>query len=222
MSDKPIDPASIQWIRDEIEKNAEQAILALEGYFEHNDQEFLQTAKDSLHQIYGTLQIVELYPPSTLAQELEKTLDYLMSAGVELSDEYISKVIQCISLIVRYIDGVLRHDDALTAQELIPPLNILRAIRNEPAVDSVSDSRKYFEDQSFNNVDNRKNIQALSVKLLKLFQFSYLKFAEGEEQDTNLSYMTQSLERFSRLFPQKNLSIHLKSDSVYFPDCSLY
>ncbi|MEC8011796.1 MAG: Hpt domain-containing protein [Pseudomonadota bacterium] len=206
MSDKPIDPASIQWIRDEIEKNAEQAILALEGYFEHNDQEFLQTAKDSLHQIYGTLQIVELYPPSTLAQELEKTLDYLMSAGVELSDEYISKVIQCISLIVRYIDGVLRHDDALTAQELIPPLNILRAIRNEPAVDSVSDSRKYFEDQSFNNVDNRKNIQALSVKLLKLFQFSYLKFAEGEEQDTNLSYMTQSLERFSRLFPQKNLS----------------
>jgi len=208
MTDKPIDYASIQWIRGEIENNTEQAIQALEGYFETQDSHHLTEAKTALHQIYGTLQIVELYPPATLAQEVEKTLDSIHNSKASMSPDTISEIIQCINLIVRFIDSTLQDEQPLDPSELIRPLNILRVIRHEPIIEPLTAKDGYFKDQAFQstNDDNSKNVHALALKLLKLFQFSYLKFVEGLNQDTNLTYMKQSIERFSRLFPQHNLS----------------
>ena len=109
MTDKPQDSSSIHWIRDEIERNTESAITALEGYFEHNDSAFIVTAQKALHEIYGTLQIVELYPPSTLAHEIEKTLGFIVQHQVTLDSDAISEIIQSITLIIRYIDLSLIH-----------------------------------------------------------------------------------------------------------------
>ena len=57
-----IDYSTLKWVKDEIDESLKQTRQALESYVENpDDKTQIRFCATYLHQIYGTLQMVEIY-----------------------------------------------------------------------------------------------------------------------------------------------------------------
>ena len=66
------DYIALEWVKGEIEETLQQAQQALEAYVENpQDNSRLKFCLSYLHQIHGTLQMVEFYGAALLAEEME-------------------------------------------------------------------------------------------------------------------------------------------------------
>ncbi|NRA23617.1 MAG: Hpt domain-containing protein, partial [Oleispira sp.] len=66
------DYIALEWVKDEIEETLQQAQQALEAYVENTqDRTRLNFCLSYLHQVHGTLQMVEFYGAALLAEEME-------------------------------------------------------------------------------------------------------------------------------------------------------
>ena len=66
------DYIALEWVKGEIEETLQQAQQALEAYVENpQDKSRLKFCLSYLHQIHGTLQMVEFYGAALLAEEME-------------------------------------------------------------------------------------------------------------------------------------------------------
>ena len=64
---------ALDWVKGEIEETLKQARQALEAYVENpEDGAQMRFCLAYLHQVHGTLQIVEFYGAALLAEEMEK------------------------------------------------------------------------------------------------------------------------------------------------------
>jgi chemosensory pili system protein ChpA (sensor histidine kinase/response regulator) len=64
---------ALDWVKSEIEETLKQAQQALEAYIANpHDVAKLRFCLAYLHQIFGTLQMVEFYGAAMLAEEMEK------------------------------------------------------------------------------------------------------------------------------------------------------
>ena len=68
-----VDANTLQWVKSEIDETLKQARNSLEAAVDTPDDESqLPEVANYLHQVRGTLQIVELYGASMVADELEQ------------------------------------------------------------------------------------------------------------------------------------------------------
>jgi chemosensory pili system protein ChpA (sensor histidine kinase/response regulator) len=68
-----IDFTTLTWVKPELDETLKQARNALQVYVEdgENPQE-LKTCSELLHQVQGTLRMVELYGAAMVAEEMEQ------------------------------------------------------------------------------------------------------------------------------------------------------
>lgn len=67
------DYIALEWVKGEIEETLQQAQQALEAYVENpQDKSRLKFCLSYLHQIHGTLQMVEFYGAALLAEEIDR------------------------------------------------------------------------------------------------------------------------------------------------------
>ncbi len=86
-----LDLNTLQWVKSEIDSTLKQARSALELHVEApDDSTQLKLITSFLHQIRGTLLMVELYGAAMLAEELELLATDIVEGRVEGRDDMTS------------------------------------------------------------------------------------------------------------------------------------
>jgi chemosensory pili system protein ChpA (sensor histidine kinase/response regulator) len=134
------DHSKLKWIKDELDTLILQARTALEEYMVGAAESGLMTScADNLHQVYGTLQIVELYGATMLAEEMElvarSIADDQLPQGRE--QDAAEALMQGLARLPDYLEklqgGALDHPAII-----LPLLNDLRAVRGADLFSEVA------------------------------------------------------------------------------------
>ena len=131
-SDNELDLNTLIWVKSEIDETLSQARKALEVFTEdQSDTSQIQFCLNYLHQVRGTLQMVELYGSAMAAEEVENLVQALIDGKVSNRDDAFEVLIRGILQLPDYLEHLLEgHPD--TPMLLLPLLNDLRAARGAP------------------------------------------------------------------------------------------
>ncbi len=126
-----IDFSTLTWVKNELDETLKEARQSLEAYVEDtSDAAQLGFLAAHLHQVYGTLQMVELYGASLLAEEMEQVAKALAEDGVAQRDEACDVLMRAILQLPDYLDRLIAGSQDIPLV-LLPVLNDLRAVRGE-------------------------------------------------------------------------------------------
>ncbi|MDN3516099.1 Hpt domain-containing protein [Aquisalimonas lutea] len=131
-SERYNDTSTLGWVRKELEETLQQSAQALEEYAEdRSDRTQLRFCMTYLHQVYGTLQMLELYGLSMLVEEMEHVLDGLVNGDLAQPGEGEETLMRGILSVSDYLERIQQgeQDSGLL---VLPLLNDLRAARGEP------------------------------------------------------------------------------------------
>ena len=128
------DYVALDWIKGEIAKTLEQAQFALESIAESpDDVSSMRSCLTSLHQVYGTLKMVELTGPAQVANEMEQVAQALMNKSVPDISRAQEILMQTILQLPRYLDQIQREQSD-SEKNYLPLVNNLRIARGEPRI----------------------------------------------------------------------------------------
>ncbi|WP_373184416.1 Hpt domain-containing protein [Halopseudomonas sp.] len=125
------DYVALDWVKGEISETLNQARQALVAFVENpGDSTRLRFCLTYIHQVHGTLQMVEFYGAALLAEEMEKLAQALMHGSTSREGEALDVLMQAILQLPTYLDRVQsgRRDLPLV---LLPLLNDMRTARGE-------------------------------------------------------------------------------------------
>ncbi|WP_150304462.1 Hpt domain-containing protein [Pseudomonas saliphila] len=125
------DYVALDWVKGEISETLGQARQALEAFVENpEDSTRLRFCLTYIHQVHGTLQMVEFYGAALLAEEMEQLAQSLMHGTANREGEALEVLMQSILQMPAYLDRVQsgRRDLPLV---LLPLLNDMRSARGE-------------------------------------------------------------------------------------------
>ncbi|HET7931148.1 MAG TPA: Hpt domain-containing protein [Rhodanobacteraceae bacterium] len=127
--------STLGWVKPQIDQLLSEARLALESYSESpDDKASMQSCVDLLHQVLGTLRMVELYGAAELAQEMEHLAQNLLDEHVAKRDEAFGALMRGLVQLPDYFDLIeTGHKDIPVV--LLPLINEMRDARAAAAVD---------------------------------------------------------------------------------------
>ena len=131
-----IDTTTLGWIKPELDETLRQARRDIEAFAEDPaDTNHMRFCASFLHQVHGTLRMVELYAPAMVAEEMERlALALVVPQGavgaVADRDEACAALMRGVVLLPDYLERLQGgHKDIPIV--LLPLLNELRAARGE-------------------------------------------------------------------------------------------
>ncbi len=132
-----VDPSTLGWVKAEIDETLKQARLALETYTENTaDESKLRFCTTYLHQVLGTLQMVELDGAALLARETEALAESVLSGKIAPDAPVIETLIRGILTLPDYL-ARLQFGQPDAPLRLLPLLNELRAMRGAEALNQL-------------------------------------------------------------------------------------
>ena len=131
------DYVALEWVKGEIAHTLKQAALALDAYGQQPSEETLAQCLACIHQVHGSLLMVEFYGAALLAEEMEQLVIALQQGRVSQLDEARRLLQQAFSQLPLYLDRVhsARRDWPLV---VLPLLNDLRTARGEALLSETS------------------------------------------------------------------------------------
>ena len=103
------DFVALDWIKADISETLEQAQHALESYAElSQDSSSIRTCLTSLHQVHGTLKMVQIEGPTDMALEMEAVAQALMNETVPDQGAAQEVLMQSILQMPGYLDRIQR------------------------------------------------------------------------------------------------------------------
>ncbi|WP_185268050.1 Hpt domain-containing protein [Halopseudomonas xiamenensis] len=125
------DYVALDWVKGEISETLNQARQALKAFVDNpGDTTRLRFCLTYIHQVHGTLQMVEFYGAALLAEEMEKLAQALMHGSCSRESEALEVLMQAILQMPAYLDRVQRGRRDLPLL-LLPLLNDMRTARGE-------------------------------------------------------------------------------------------
>ena len=126
-----IDFTTLTWVKPELDETLRQARQALEAYVEEGeDPGQLKACATLLHQVQGTLRMVELYGAAMVAEEMEQLAKALQEGKVADRDVGYAALMRGIVQLPDYLERLQSgHRDIPIV--LLPLLNELREPRGE-------------------------------------------------------------------------------------------
>ncbi|HEX6364223.1 MAG TPA: Hpt domain-containing protein, partial [Albitalea sp.] len=128
-----IDTTTLGWIKPELDETLRQARHEIEAFAEAPEgagAEGMRACAGFLHQVQGTLQMVELHAPALVADEMERLAGALADGRVPDRDEGCAALMRGVVLLPDYLERLQGgHKDIPVV--LLPLLNELRAARGE-------------------------------------------------------------------------------------------
>ena len=121
-----VDPNTLGWVKAEIDETLKQARLALESYAENTtDEGKLRFCTTYLHQVLGTLQMVELDGAAMLARETEALAESVLNGKTAPQPAVIETLIRAILTLPDYL-ARLQFGQPDAPLRFLPLLNELR------------------------------------------------------------------------------------------------
>jgi len=123
-----VDSSTLGWVKTEIDETLKQARLALEAYSENTaDESKLRHCSTYLHQVLGTLQMVELDGAAMLAREIEQLAEAVLNGSVPESPAVTEALIRGILTLPDYL-ARLQFGQPDAPLKFLPLLNELRSL----------------------------------------------------------------------------------------------
>ena len=124
-----IDHTALGWVKPEIDETLRQARLEIEAFAESSDDsERMRTCAGYLHQVQGTLRMLELHAPAMVAEEMEQLAGALEGGAILDRDEACAVLMRGVVQLPDYLERLQGgHRDIPIV--LLPLLNELRAAR---------------------------------------------------------------------------------------------
>src|SRR5690554_257432 len=132
------DYVALEWVKGEIAETLDQARQALEAYVENReDRARLNFCLTYVHQVHGTLRMVELHGAALLTEEMERLTQALLDGSIGEDGEALQVLMQAILQLPVYLDRVhaSRSDQPLL---LLGLLNDLRRVRGDQPLPETS------------------------------------------------------------------------------------
>ncbi|WP_126452629.1 Hpt domain-containing protein [Sulfuriflexus mobilis] len=118
---------TLNWVKGEIDETLNQARQALEAYVENKDDETqLQFCATYLHQVHGTLKMVELYGAVMVAEEMEHIARALLEKKIAKKEDAYEVLMRAILQLPDYLEH-LQAGNKDVPLALLPLLNDMRA-----------------------------------------------------------------------------------------------
>ncbi|WP_298189541.1 ferrous iron transporter B [uncultured Pseudomonas sp.] len=194
---------SLNLVRDELFTTMEEAESSLEHFIaERHNGSLLQQAVESLHQVRGTLNLIELTGAELLAQEvLDQATDIPAGAGEE-RDVQLSALSNALHVLRRYLESVEAHRQEMP-ELLLPAINDLRQAGGQPAL-----PESFFFSVRLDHA--RPRTASASVdgaaresegrRLRHMYQVGLLGFIREQNPQASLKLMGRALTRLDSLF----------------------
>ncbi len=192
-----LDYTTLTWVKDEIQESLNQTHQALEAFIEDtSDTTQIRFCATYLHQIYGTLQMVEIYGAALLAEEMEKVANALLNGQITQQQDAFEVLIRATLQLPAYLERLENGHPDLPAV-LTPLLNDMRAARGEPL---LSENAFFSPDLEILPPEKRlvpgKNypeIQGYAKKLRPIYQLSLLGVLRDKDPAGSLKKMAAVL-----------------------------
>ena len=197
--------AALDWLIHEISETLKEARQALESYVENpKDAARIRFCLTHIHQVHGSLQMVEFYGAAMLASEMEQLTQAMIADSVANNSEAQEVLMRAILQFPLYLDQVkaTRKDNPLV---VLPLLNDLRAVRGESLltdtklfVPNLTPAKKVSGARLPVTSDNVQ-FQAMVLKLRQMYQYAASGFIRGVNPDENLAYLQKAFSRLQKL-----------------------
>lgn len=126
-----IDSNTLKWVKSEIDETLKHAQTSLEAYVEDTDDESqIRFCINYLHQVHGTLQMVELHGAALAVEEMETLAKAIHEDNVNNKEDAYETLMGGILQVPDYLEHLLAGNPDMPVV-LLPLLNNLRAARNE-------------------------------------------------------------------------------------------
>ncbi|AOE82851.1 Hpt domain-containing protein [Pseudomonas sp. TCU-HL1] len=199
------DYVALEWVKGEIAETLKQARQALEAFVENpQDPTRMRFCLTYIHQVQGTLQMVEFYGAALLAEEMERLAQALMEGRAANRGEALEVLMQAILQLPPYLDRIqsARRDLPMV---LLPLLNDLRAARGDNLLSETSlfapDLSSVMPALSMDSLARMRTAElpVLLRKLRQMLQTALVGVIRNQDLATNLGYMARVFARLESL-----------------------
>jgi len=211
LQDDAIDFTTLNWVKQELDETLKQARQALEAYVEDPaDTSLMRFCATYLHQVQGTLRMVELYGAAMVVEEMERVALGLLDGQIKAADETYSILMRGIVQLPDYLERLQSgHKDIPIV--LLPLLNDLRATRGEKLLtESVLFSPDLSAPLPAGAAGDRAtglaetDLKSEGARLRSAFQLSLLRWIRNDAASTQLDRLTSVLDRLRGVCVEDN------------------
>ena len=198
-----IDSSTLGWVKTEIDESLSQARLALESFAENSsDTTQLRFCITHLHQVVGTLEMVELGGAALLARETEGLAQAVFDEKVKPDEKVFDILTRSILTLPDYL-GRLQFGQPDMPLRLLPVINDLRVTQSLEPISEV----ELFEpdlsvrppkEESDEPKLSEEEYLALAKKLRPTFQSALLKWLRGPDDTEPLGIMTDIIQQLQK------------------------
>ena len=129
---------ALEWVRGELKSTLHRAQVELEAVVEAVDAApSMRACLAAIHQVHGTLKMVQLEGPMRIAAEMEQIAQSLMNNSVTEVRLAQETLMQAVLQLPGYLDRVHREQEDFESN-FLPMVNNLRAVRGEQRIQSAS------------------------------------------------------------------------------------
>tara|TARA_B100000809_G_C15140282_1_gene532885 strand:- start:5048 stop:11038 length:5991 start_codon:yes stop_codon:yes gene_type:complete len=197
--------AALEWVTGEISQTLKDARQALESFVENpQDSTHIRFCLTHIHQVYGSLLLVEFYGAALMAEEMENLAEAMMNEQVNDLAEAQEVLMRAILQFPLYLEKVktTRRDHPVM---VLPLLNDLRTVRGESLLTetklftpSLAAAKVIAGSRLPQSQDNAVFLAMLS-KLVKMYQYAAAGILRGVKLDENLAYLIKVFQRLHKL-----------------------
>jgi chemosensory pili system protein ChpA (sensor histidine kinase/response regulator) len=200
-----IDFTTLSWVKAELDATFKQARQALEAYVEDpEDTSQMRFCANYLHQVQGTLRMVELYGAAMAVEEMERVAQGILDNKVASKDDSYGVLMRGMLQLPDYLERLQSgHKDIPVV--LLPLLNDLRGVLGEQ---KVGEQVLFSPDLSLPLPADVAGpprpapvleLGLIAERLRTGFQQALLKWFKGEQPEHALHRMGAILERLAEL-----------------------
>lgn len=199
------DYVALEWVKGEIDETLKQARYALEAFVDTpDDTTRLEFSLSYIHQVQGTLQMVEFYGAALLAEEMEHLNQAMVEGKVPPNSDNLAVLMQAIIQLPSYLDQIGRGQTDMPIV-ILPILNDLRAARGEPLLSETSlfnpdmgAARRLLGEPDETPFTKSQTTQLLR-KLRQMYQLALLGWIKGEQDSNSIEFLAKSVGRVATL-----------------------
>ncbi|WP_283189328.1 Hpt domain-containing protein [Pseudomonas sp. PMCC200344] len=205
------DYVALEWVKGEIAETLKVAHQAIETLLD--DPQATHALSECLacvHQVHGSLQMVEFYGAALLAEEMEHLTTALQQNRVSHRDETLHLLLQALGQMSIYLDRVqgARRDLPLV---VLPLINDLRSARGESLLSETSlfspqlPELPPLDEESLALLEP-EDLPNVLRKLRQMLQMALVGLLREQDGETNFDYLTKVFARLEGLCGNAPLS----------------
>lgn len=205
------DYVALEWVKGEIAETLRLAHQAIEAVLDDPQAApGLDECLAYIHQVHGSLQMVEFYGAALLAEEMEHLVEALQQKRVSHRDEALHLLLQALGQLPIYLDRVqsARRDLPLV---VLPLINDLRSARGDSLLSETSLFSPPLPDLPPLSAETLAALEPADLpnvlrKLRQMLQMALVGLLREQDDQTHLEYLAKVFQRLEALSADAPLS----------------